>query len=142
MKLESVLAAKGPQVVTTGAGTSITDAIALLANQNIGAVVVVDPAGRPSGILSERDVIRHLAASDGPGGATVGDWMSTPVTVATPSDDVDAVLQTMTAHRFRHVPVVDGSRLIGIVSIGDLVKAQLNDFRGAIETLENQLMDA
>lgn len=142
MKLESVLAAKGPQVVTTGAGTSITDAIALLATQNIGAVVVVDPAGHPSGILSERDVIRHLAASEGPVGATVGDWMSTPVTVATPADDVDAVLQTMTAHRFRHVPVVDGTRLIGIVSIGDLVKAQLNDFRGAIETLENQLMDA
>lgn len=142
MKLESVLAAKGPQVITTRAGTSITDAIALLATQNIGAVVVVDAAGTPAGILSERDVIRRMAASQQPGGATVGDWMSTPVIVATPADDVEAVLQTMTAHRFRHVPVVDGTRLIGIVSIGDLVKAQLNDFRGAIETLENQLMDA
>lgn len=142
MKLESILAAKGPQVITTRAETSINDAITLLARHNIGAVVVVDPAGAPSGILSERDIIRHLAATDTPGGATVGDWMTTPVTVATPADDVDAVLQTMTARRFRHVPVVERGRLLGIVTIGDLVKAERDDFQGAIQSLESQLLDA
>jgi CBS domain-containing protein len=142
VKLESILAAKGPQVITTGAGTSISDAIALLAHHNIGAVIVVDPAGAPSGILSERDIIRHLAASDAPAGATVGDWMTSPVTVATPADDVDAVLQTMTARRFRHVPVVERGRLLGMVTIGDLVKAERDDFQGAIESLESQLLDA
>jgi CBS domain-containing protein len=142
VKLESVLAAKGPQVITTRAETSIHDAIALLALHNIGAVVVIDPSERPSGILSERDIIRHLADSHVVTDAIVGDWMTTPVTVATPADDVDAVLQTMTARRFRHVPVVEGGRLIGIVSIGDLVMAERNDYRGAIETLESQLLDA
>ena len=68
--------------------------------------------------------------------------MTTPVTVATPADDVDAVLQTMTARRFRHVPVVERGRLLGIVTIGDLVKAERDDFQGAIESLESQLLDA
>ncbi len=142
MKLESVLAAKGPGVITTGAATSIGEAIALLSRHNIGALVVVDAAGGPAGILSERDIIRHMAASARPGEAVVGDWMTQPVTVATPADDVDSVLRTMTARRFRHVPVVDGSRLVGIVTIGDLVKAERNEYMGAIETLETQLMDA
>jgi CBS domain-containing protein len=142
VKLESVLAAKGPGVITTRAATPIAEAIALLSRHNIGALVVVDAAGRLSGILSERDVIRHMAASGRPGEATVGDWMTQPVTVATPADDVDSVLRTMTVRRFRHAPVVDGSRLVGIVSIGDLVKAERDDYMGAIETLETQLMDA
>lgn len=142
MKLETVLAAKGPGVVTTRAETPIAEAIALLSSHNIGALVVVDAAGGPSGILSERDIIRHLAASGRPSEATVGDWMTQPVTVATPADDVDSVLRTMTARRFRHVPVVDGARLVGIVTIGDLVKAERDEYLGAIETLETQLMDA
>lgn len=142
MKLETVLSAKGPGVVTTTAATSIAEAIALLSRHNIGAVVVVDAAGAPAGILSERDIIRHLAAGEEIDAAAVGDWMTTPVTVATPADDVDSVLRTMTARRFRHVPVVDGARLIGIVTIGDLVKAERDEYMGAIETLETQLMDA
>ncbi len=142
MKLESVLSAKGPGVVTTTAATSMPDAIALLSRHNIGAVVVLDAAGAPAGILSERDIIRHLAAGEDIHGATVGEWMTAPVTVATPADDVDSVLRTMTARRFRHVPVVDGARLVGIVTIGDLVKAERNEYMGAIETLETQLMDA
>lgn len=142
MKLESILAAKGPQVITTRAETSIHDAIGLLARHNIGALVVIDSGNRPTGILSERDIIRHVAESDAIEGAVVGDWMTSPVTVAAPSDAIDAVLRTMTAGRFRHVPIVEGGRLIGIVSIGDLVKAERNDYRGVIETLESQLLDA
>ncbi len=142
VKLETVLSAKGPGVVTTTAATSMAEAIALLSRHNIGAVVVVDAAGAPAGILSERDIIRHLAAGEEIDAAAVGDWMTTPVTVATPADDVDSVLRTMTARRFRHVPVVDGARLIGIVTIGDLVKAERDEYMGAIETLETQLMDA
>ncbi len=142
MKLESVLAAKGPQVFTTVAQSPIPTAIDILARNNIGAVIVVDHAGTPCGILSERDIIRHIAADDKPAGATVGDWMASPVTVASPGDDVESVLHTMTARRFRHMPVVEGGRLVGMVTIGDLVKAQLNEYRGAVEALETQLMDA
>jgi CBS domain-containing protein len=142
VKLESILAAKGRQVITTGAETSIRDAIGLLARHNIGALVVIDSGNTPTGILSERDIIRHVAASDPIEGAVVGDWMTAPVTVAAPGDAIDAVLRNMTAGRFRHVPVVEGGRLIGIVSIGDLVKAERNDYRGVVETLESQLLDA
>ncbi|MBE7517628.1 MAG: CBS domain-containing protein [Thermoflexaceae bacterium] len=142
MKLESVLAAKGPQVFTTPASASIGTAIAALARNNIGALIVVDEAGIPFGILSERDIIRHFAAADDPEKATVGDWMASPVMVASPADDAEAVLRTMTSRRFRHMPVVESGRLVGMVTIGDLVKAQLNEYRGAVETLETQLMDA
>ncbi len=68
--------------------------------------------------------------------------LDTPPLRSPPRPIVDAVLRTMTAGRFRHVPVVEGGRLIGIVSIGDLVKAERNDYRGVIETLESQLLDA
>lgn len=142
VKLESVLAAKGPQVFTTLARASIAEAIATLARNSIGALIVVDEAGVPCGILSERDIIRHIAAADAPTEATVGGWMVSPVAVASPADDVESVLRTMTSRRFRHMPVVEGGRLMGMVTIGDLVKAQLNEYRGAVETLETQLMDA
>ena len=63
-------------------------------------------------------------------------------TVAAPSDDLEAVLHTMTSRRFRHIPVVESGGLVGMLTIGDMVKAQLNEYRGAVETLETQLMDA
>lgn len=142
MKLEVVLAAKGPRVLTIDALSSIRAAIGRLAEQNVGALVVVDGAGTPTGILSERDVIRALANGGDVLALTVGDLMTSPVIAATPADDVDAVLQTMTTHHFRHVPIVDRGALVGIVTIGDLVRAQLVEYRGEVETLETRLMDA
>ena len=142
MKLQSVLAAKGPQVFTIDEEASIPDAIGVLARNNIGALIVVEPSGGPCGILSERDIIRHIAADADPDEATVGDWMTSPVTVASPADDLESVLHTMTSRRFRHIPVVEGGQLVGMLTIGDMVKAQLNEYRGAVATLETQLMDA
>ena len=68
--------------------------------------------------------------------------MTTDVVYGSPSDDVEAVLQTMTAHHFRHLPILDGGHLAGMVSIGDLVKAQLNEYIGKIDTLQTQLMNS
>lgn len=142
MKIATVLASKGPLVVTTGPTTTITAAIQILAEHHIGAIVVVDGSPRPVGILAERDIIRALV--QGPRCLTdrVSDLMTRDVVCGVPDDDVDAVLRTMTAQRFRHLPIVQDKDLVGIVTIGDLVKAEMKEFQGGIDTLETRLMNA
>lgn len=142
MKMEAVLAAKGSRVVTLGPAAPVQDAIAVMAANNIGAVVAVDGRGLPTGVVSERDVVRALASGDDLARLTVGDLMTSPIFVAGPDDDVESVLRTMTTRRFRHVPVVEHGKLCGIITIGDLVKARLLDAEGAVATLEAQLMNA
>lgn len=140
MKMQSVLAAKGPRLVTVSPETPIGDALKLLAEHNIGALIAVDGGRVPVGILSERDIIRSLAAGPAPTGRTVGDLMTRDVVTGSPEDDIEAVLQTMTSRHFRHLPIIDEGVLVGVVSLGDLVKALLNDYRGAVDTLETRLM--
>lgn len=142
MKLESVLASKGRRVVTAPPTTTIRDAVALLAQHNVGALVVADPAGQIHGIISERDVIRAIGHRDGVMALTVADLMTTAVICGSPSDDLEPVLQTMTTRHFRHLPVVEDGCLVGILTISDLVKAQLNQYRGAIDTLELRLLES
>lgn len=140
MKMESILAAKGTQTFSVDPATTVRDGLALLASNNIGALIVLDGAGMPIGILSERDVIRGLAAGTNVMESTVGEMMTSPIVTGTPADDVESVLHTMTTRRFRHLPIVDKNGLVGMVTLGDLVKAQLNDSRGTIATLETQLL--
>ena len=142
MKLSAVLAAKGNRVFTIDPGSSIRDAIDTLAGNNIGALVVLGRAGEPVGLLSERDIIRAMASSSGAIQQTVADLMTSPVLTAAPDDDADSVLRTMTSRRFRHMPVVEGDSLVGMVTIGDLVKAQLTEFRGTVESLETRLLES
>lgn len=142
MKLAAVLAVKGTRVFTIGADASVREAVATLAKNNIGALVVMPTSGAPVGIISERDIIRRLAANEAVLDAKVSDLMSSPVLCGTSDDDLESVLRTMTTRRFRHLPVVDDGELVGMVTIGDLVNAQLNAFRGAVATLETRLMDS
>lgn len=141
MKLESVLASKGPKVFTIGPDLLLADAAALLAQHNIGAIIVVEGPGKPVGILSERDLVREASRDPQFLTRTVSAVMTRDITCGSPSDDVEAVLQTMTNGHFRHLPVLDGGILIGVVTIGDLVKAQLNQYKGDLDTLQTQLMD-
>ena len=140
MKMQSVLAAKGPRVFVIPPDAAVTTALALLAEHNIGALIVVDDRNLPVGILSERDIIRRLAADPSATEKRVTDLMTRDVVTGTPADDIEAVLQLMTSRHFRHLPIIDEGALVGMVTIGDLVKAQLNDYRGAVDTLETQLM--
>ena len=139
MKMESVLATKGPRVFTVGPQQTVGEAVKVLVDNNIGAVMVV-AGGALQGILSERDIIRESSRRPDLLSRAVSEVMTTNVTCGSPGDDVQAVLGTMTAGHFRHLPVLEDGRLIGIVSIGDLVKAQLEHYQGAVETLETQLM--
>jgi CBS domain-containing protein len=140
IKIETILTEKGGRVFTTTANVSIAAAVKTLSANNIGALIVLDSTGHPMGILSERDVIRALALESDVLRKTVGDLMTTPVTVGSPRDDVESVLQTMTARRFRHMPIVENGELVGMCTLGDLVKGQLKQYRGTVATLETQLM--
>lgn len=140
MNIATLLATKGPQVVTIRPGVSVREALAELARNNIGALVVVDDGGLPVGILSERDVVRTAARREDLFALTVESIMSRDVVAGAPGDDLKAVGYTMTEKRIRHLPVVHGGRLVGIVSIGDVVKAQRDQYEGEVDTLQMQLL--
>jgi len=139
MKIQTILATKGTKVVTAHARQLLKEAIGLLVQHNIGALVVVDDADKPVGIISERDLIRAVARGEDLA-RPVSAVMTRAVIFGTPQDDLASVMKTMTEKRFRHLPVMEGDKLVGIVSIGDMVKAQLEQYQGEIETLETQII--
>lgn len=128
MLISDVLRVKGRTVVKAAPSDSVRDAVHSLAANRIGAVVVEDQWMHPLGVFSERDFINAVASK---GAAAlelpVSELMSTPIISCLSSDRIDAVLTTMTLRRIRHVPVIDGEDLAGIVSIGDLVKHRLDE---------------
>ena len=140
MNIAHLLAGKGRGVVTIGPEDSIRQALGLLAQHNIGALIVVDNPQQPVGILSERDIVREAARNEGVFAQPVSALMTRNVVIGAPQDDVQAVAHTMTERRIRHVPVMDQGALVGIVSIGDLVKAQRDEYLGELETMQAQLM--
>lgn len=140
MNIASLLASKGVNVVTIGPRDSIRSALSLLAQHNIGALVVVEPQGALVGIVSERDIVRALARTEAILVEPIAAIMTRNVVIGTPQDDLVAVSNTMTDRRIRHLPVVEGGRLVGIVSIGDIVKAQRDQYQGEVDTLQYQLL--
>jgi CBS domain-containing protein len=141
MNIASLLAKKGPKVVTVQPEQTIRQALALLAEHNIGALVVVDREVRPIGILSERDIVRTAARDEAVFVKTVSALMTKDVILGLPQDELESVGRTMTDRHIRHLPVVDQRRLIGIISIGDVVKAQRDLYRGEVETLQMELTE-
>lgn len=140
MKVRNILATKGGRVITIGPDKLVREAVALLVQHRIGAVVVTDEDGRLVGILSERDITRAAAEDESLFVRVVGDIMTRKVVVGMPQDDVLAVAHTMLEKRFRHLPIVDEGRLIGIISIGDVLKTQRDAYQGQIDTLETQII--
>jgi CBS domain-containing protein len=139
MRIADVLRNKGNAVATVGPEATVADLIGELAAHNVGALPVVE-GGHLIGIVSERDVVRRLHA----GGAAllavrVADIMTTEVTTCTPGDDVTDLAAIMTSRRFRHLPVVVEGELAGIVSIGDLVKARIDQLEAERAQLQNYI---
>jgi CBS domain-containing protein len=141
MSIATLLAGKGSRVVTCRADQTIRDALRLLTEHNIGAVVVVDGGIRPIGIVSERDIVRHLARNEKIFAEPVGTIMTRDLVIGVPQDDLRAVGHTMTERRIRHLPVVEGGALVGIVSIGDVMKAQRDQYEGELDTLQFQILN-
>jgi len=127
MQVENILQSKGRAVTTVTAGSTIAEAVALLNTKKIGAVVVVD-GKRVVGILSERDVVRHLG-TDWAALATrpVSDVMTRNVVSVSRFASVADVMERMTERRIRHMPIVENGDLVGIVSIGDVVKRKIEE---------------
>jgi len=126
MNVARILKDKGREVATVTPDTSLMEVVNLLAEKKIGAVVACDAELRVQGIVSERDIVRVLAAN----GPTVFNnpiegYMTKDVKTCTANDTVEWLMEAMTTQRFRHMPVVEGGRIIGIVSIGDVVKQRI-----------------
>ena len=127
MLVDQMLDSKGREVATVAPDATIADAVRLMAARNVGALVVSADAGTVDGILSERDVVRALASQEDVLACRVEELMVRDVATCDGRTDTEELMSTMTAGRFRHVPVVAGGRLAGIVSIGDVVKARIDE---------------
>ncbi|MFQ5473803.1 MAG: CBS domain-containing protein, partial [Dehalococcoidia bacterium] len=132
---------KSLNVITVRPDQSLKDAVDLLVEHDIGALVVVDEPGEPVGVISERDIIREAARTETVLAQTVDRVMTTDLVVASPEDDIGAVLETMVAGRFRHLPIVDQERLVGVISIRDVLKVQLDAYQGEVDTLQTQIIE-
>lgn len=126
MTIAAILRTKGPETLTVSCATPVRDAITLLAERRIGALPVIRD-GAVAGIMSERDII-YCLQKEGAGALdrTVEQIMTAPAITVEPDREVMGALSLMTRRRIRHLPVVDGDRLVGIVSIGDLVKYRMD----------------
>ena len=139
MNVQSILGGKGTDVATISQTASVCDAVRLLEERRIGALVVSGDGRAIEGIVSERDVVRR-AASGPLAGVAVGAVMSTDVVTCSAGDGVDRLMSLMTERRIRHLPVVDdGGRLAGIVSIGDVVKARLTELEHENQALADYI---
>ena len=135
MRIADVLRTKGSAVATIDQDVPVSELLRALAEHNVGAIVVVG-AGGVAGIVSERDVVRRLHESGADLlSSPVSEIMTTEVFTCSPTDTVDSLTVVMTERRFRHVPVISNGQLVGIVSIGDVVKSRI----GQLEQSQDQL---
>lgn len=142
MTIAAILSNKGSDVATVPANTSVRDAVSLLAEKRIGAVPILE-GGEIRGIFSERDLVRCVCDH----GSEVLDWsvdrvMSSPVETVDMQTPILAALATMTQRRMRHLPVVEGGQIRGIVSIGDLVKHRIERIEAEAEALRTYIQSA
>lgn len=128
MKVKDLLQAKGQEVVTIGPQDTLLEACKKLAERNIGSLLVLALDGSIEGIITERDIVKACAKKNGNIGNTlVHEAMSTNLLIGLPKDDLDYITGIMTLNRIRHLPIVSGGQLEGIISIGDVVKARLQE---------------
>lgn len=140
MQVRHILVAKGREIISITADATLSEAARLLARRRIGAVIVLGEDGMLAGILSERDVVR--AVSDESVAALarpVSAFMTRELTTCSEDDTVDGLMELMTNGRFRHVPVVSNGRLVGIISIGDVVKTRIEETVREAESLREYI---
>ena len=143
MTVSAILAAKGGDVVTIEPTATLAAAALLLTEKRIGAIVIRGTGGRVAGILSERDIVRAIAsrgrqALDEP----LSQAMTRDVVTCAPADAIRSLMERMTIGKFRHLPVVDGGKLVGIVSIGDIVKRRVDEMERESEAMRDYIQTA
>ncbi|SLN68757.1 CBS domain-containing protein [Oceanibacterium hippocampi] len=139
MKVLDILNRKGGDVLSIGPDESLAAAAAILAERKIGALLVMK-AERIAGVLSERDIVRAVAGAGAPClEHKVSEHMTVDVITCAPEDSIDAVMSQMTASRIRHLPVLDGARLAGMISIGDVVKNRIDEIENEARALREYI---
>jgi CBS domain-containing protein len=143
MTVKAIMSRKGSNVVTIEPTATLKSAVATLAEHRIGAVIITGADRQVAGILSERDIVRALAQRDHAAlEETVGQIMTRKVVTCTESDTVGNIMELMTGGKFRHLPVVDRGRLVGIISIGDVVKYRLEEMEQESKALRDYILTA
>lgn len=142
MLVHQILKSKADDaVVTVKPGTTIREAANLLAKHKIGTVVISEDGKQPMGILSERDIVQQLAER---GGAIltepVESYMTSKLITCSLQASADVVLSTMTEKRFRHMPVIENGEMVGLITLGDVVKARLSELKMEKDALEGMIM--
>jgi CBS domain-containing protein len=131
------------EVATTTASQTVGAAAALLTQRRIGALVVVDDQQQLAGILSERDIVRGMAKFGGVvQDMTVGELMTRDVVTCSSGDSLESLMSVMTSNRIRHLPVLEGGKLAGIITIGDVVKSRLEETTLQVDSLREYVMSA
>lgn len=143
MTVKAILSHKGSDVATIAPTASLSDAVKILAERRIGALVVTGADNRVSGILSERDIVRTLAER-GPAilQDNVASVMTRKVSTCAEEETVAVIMERMTTGKFRHLPVVEQGRLVGIISIGDVVKRRVGEIEGESNALREYIATA
>jgi CBS domain-containing protein len=143
MAVAHILRQKGTSVVTVEPGDSVQTIVDMLARHRIGAVVVVDAHGGIAGIVSERDVVRAMAGNAAAVvSRTAKDIMTAKVRTCTPQDSEAELMQLMTEHRIRHLPVVANGRVAGMISIGDVVKLRIESMEAEANQMKTYIASA
>ena len=140
MFVSTIIADKGSEVVTVAPASTVAELAGRLAERRIGAVVVCDPDGNIAGIISERDIVTALAQHGAAAlSGRVAELMSLQVATCELEDTLEHVMQVMTARRIRHLPVMENGRMVGLVSIGDVVKHLIAETRHEAEALRQYI---
>jgi CBS domain-containing protein len=140
MILEQILREKGGQVFSVPESSTLKEAADLLDSRKVGAMVILNEAGSVIGVISERDIIRNIARIGADAlKCTVGEVMTRNIVTAKPRETLETAMDRMTDRRIRHLPVVEGSRLLGVVSIGDLVKWRIAEAQSEVEAVRSYI---
>ena len=143
MSVRAILSNKGREVATVDPNTDLMSAARQMSERHIGALVVLGVDARVGGIISERDII-HALAQRGAGALSepVSKVMTRKVATCSENETIPAIMERMTAGKFRHVPVVEEDRLVGIISIGDVVKHRIEEIEHETEALKDYILTA
>jgi CBS domain-containing protein len=143
MRINQVLAAKAShEVITVSPDATVRELLALMAANNVGALVVSSDGKRLEGIVSERDVVRRLTEREDLLDARVDSIMTAEVRTCEGEHRVNDLMQVMTEHRIRHLPVMEGDELVGIISIGDVVKSRMSELEFERDQLDSYVHTA
>ncbi len=140
MFLEQILKEKGGQVYSVAESATLKECAELLETRKVGAMVILNEAGGLIGVISERDIVKHIARSGATAlGSTVGSAMTRQVVTARARDTVESAMAKMTDRRIRHLPVVESGRMLGVVSIGDLVKWRIAEADAEVNAIRSYI---